>query len=296
MVNRKARGVKSLHAACGVALLLAGCLSEPPRVEAPKEKLPEPENRITLTIAHVTGARVVGGDAASARRLEEAVSIASQVQGLDVIVFGGDSIANEDASKAPVELETFAGLAGIVAAKRVVVLGDRERKGALPRLDVVRALERKKLILDRSGTWSDAPKAGARIVAIDVDERGSVTRETALAAMKAIREAKEPVIVIVADRPPLDPELADLMRRDARVKLSLFRGAEGRAEDPAGEPASIATPSLDATSPVIRVIEIDGVDLTTRLLSVPAGEASREARLVLRRSPPTKAPAAAPAK
>ncbi|HVY63002.1 MAG TPA: hypothetical protein VHF22_15195 [Planctomycetota bacterium] len=255
-----------------LVLALAGCFSEPPRVEAPKPP-PENPNRLTLRLAMIPAPRVKGSDAASKRRLEEAVGVASSVLGLDAVVFGGDLIANEDAKDAADALDAFTSLAGIIAAKRYVVLGERERAGALPEDEVLRALEAKKLVPDRSGNASEVVKPGVRLLLLDVAEDGSVseaTRKFALAALKA--RTPETLIVVVADRPPLDAAVQEAMRADARVKLVLFRAARPEGMAQPGEVATVSAPPLDTPGPLaIRVIDIDGRTCKTRLLAVPGG-------------------------
>lgn len=282
------RGAGAAAALLAGALVLGGCLGEAKRAEAP-EVAPEPENRITLTLVHVPAARV-GADAESGRRLEQAVSLASGVQGLEAAVFGGESIENDDARAAPDALERFASLAGILAAKRYAVLGERERTGAWPREEVLRALERKKLVPGRAATYAEAPKPGAKLVVVDVAADGAVSDDAARAAAEAVKAAKEPLVIVVADGPPLGGGLMELFRKEPRVKLLLFRGAAARVEDPPDGPASIATPDLDGGEPVFRVIEIDGARLRTRLVAVPSGEAREEREVTLRPTPRAAAP------
>src|SRR5437867_3306385 len=130
-------GVLAVQLVIGIACI--------PEAKKPEEAHPDEPGRFQLKLAHIAGPRVKADDAPSKRRLEEAVGIASGVAGLDLVLFGGDVIANDAPATAPDSIEAFASLAGIIAAKRYVVFGERERAGALGRDDVLRVLARRKL-------------------------------------------------------------------------------------------------------------------------------------------------------
>lgn len=280
--------------ACTIALLatisvLGACgIPEAKKVEV--DSVHPDMARLTLKLVHIAAPRVKADDPASQRRLEEAVGVASAFLGLDAILFGGDVIANDSAATAPDSIEAFASMAGIIAARRYVILGERERSGALKREDVMRGLEAKKLVLDRSGTYGDAPKPGVRVFVIDVAGDGSVRPEARKAFEDGLKAAKEPLIVVAADQPPLDKAVQDLIRKDRRVKAVLFRAAIASVTDEPGEAVSIATPTIEQPEPVIRAIEIDGRVVHVRLLSLPDGAPKAEVTLELRPDTAEKTP------
>ncbi len=267
-----------------LALAAAGCgIPEAKKAEAPPV---HPDLApVALKLVHIPGPRVKADDTKTQRRLEEAVGVASGILGLDAIVLGGDAIANDVKERALESIDAFASLAGIVAAKRYVVLGERERAGALGREDVVRALDSKKLLPDRSGTYADAPRHGVRLLVLDVAPDGSVKPEARSAFEKAVKAAKEKTLIVAADQPPLDKPVQDLLRKDRRVKAILFRAAiSSVTEEPNGlEPILIATATLDEEqAPAIRAIEIDGPKIHIRLLAAPDGTVKSEQTFNLR--------------
>src|SRR5437870_3875854 len=122
------------HLLALVLLAFAGCGIPEAKIaqaDAEPSKASEP-----LRIVHIAAPRVKANDPATVRRLEEAIGVASSVLGLEGVVIGGDVIANDSPDKAEESIGAFASLAGIIAAKRVVVIGERERKGAMGRAEV----------------------------------------------------------------------------------------------------------------------------------------------------------------
>jgi hypothetical protein len=274
-----------------LALALCGCFSEPTKVEAPPVEALDP-HRVVFRFAAIPAPRLRADDAAGKHRFEEAVGVASSVSaaGLDAVFFGGDLIANETVEAAAAELDAFASLAGILATKRYALLGERERGGALARDEVLRVLEARRLVPDRTGSYGDVPRPGVRVIVLDVGVNGAVAPAVRDFALKALKESKEPLVVVVADQPPLDTTLEDQMRADARVKLVVFRAAEADVVDRPGEALSISAPSLDSTrAPSIRVVEVDGRRCVARLVAVPAGtDASPPKEAQLRPDRPAK--------
>lgn len=273
----------------GILLLMVGCLSEPKKIEAPKPE-GDPAHP-TLKIAYIPAARLKADDLATQRRLEEAVGIASSLLGLDAVVFGGDSIANDSATSATESLDAFGSLAGIIAAKRYAVLGERERAGVLPRDEVLRVLEKRKLVPDRNGSYSEAVRPGARILVLDVGADSSVSPETRKFADDTLRDTTEPMVVVVADRPPLDKQLLERLRGDVRVKAILFRGTKAEAVEQPGDPLTIAAAPLDAVGALtVRVVELDELRCKVRLVGAPgATDVIPPQTLPVRQNVPSKA-------
>jgi hypothetical protein len=258
-------------AALSLAALLCGCLREEKLAEAAPAEVDL--GRVAFKVVHIAAPRVRAEDEKSQRTLAEAVGLASSVLGLDFVVFGGDAIANDQASSAPDALEAFASAAGIIAAKRYVVLGlgERERAGALPRADVLRILDTRKLIAARSGTYADSPRKGLLFVALDVKEDGSVAAEDEKAFLDLLKQSKEDVIVLAADQPPLDESVQQAIRRDPRVKLGLYRASKPEVAEQPGDAVWIATPPLDGPQPAVHLVEVDGLACKVSLLAVPGG-------------------------
>lgn len=265
----------------------AGCFTEAKRAEP--DRVHPDLGRVAMKLVHISGPRVKVEDDAGKRRLEEAVGLASSILGLDAVFFGGDVLANETPATVSDSIDLFASLSGIIAARRYVVIGERERTGALAKDDLLRAFERRKLLPGRQATYSDVPRPGVRAVVVEVAEDGSVPADARKAAVEMIGAAKEDLIIVATDRPPLDRTLQDLFRRDARVKLVLYRAAVGEVIEVPGEPLQVATPALDTPSaPAIRFIDIDGRTCKLRLLGVPGGAPSAEQTATLRPDAPAR--------